>query len=265
MQNDLLEERIKDSSEILEAYRRGVNCDIEAVKFKDHIQITITSDIKTQRFIIALPDSSRFSYLGLTGEHCTISNVEIKKADDAIDENYIPRIAEEISYINVPAGDIPNVQIDGWRTASSQPVAVTDRMDISFHTQSLPTARLIWHCPFISLFYSDDKKMNGKNFREFVLIRIDGENWESYDYARNTLQINQNDSFEGWDAWKEKNKSGMDCHVEIKKIGNQIIVTTENEGIFIKSVTTILDNTPEIYMSLTGDQCAITNIKIKNW
>ena len=265
LQNDLLEERIKDSSEILEAYRRGVSCDIEAVKFKDHIQITITSDIKTQRFIIALPDSSRFSYLGLTGEHCTISNVEIKKADDAIDENYIPRIAEEISYINVPAGDIPNVQIDGWRTASSQPVAVTDRMDISFHTQSLPTARLIWHCPFISLFYSDDKKMNGKNFREFVLIRIDGENWESYDYARNTLQINQNDSFEGWDAWKEKNKSGMDCHVEIKKIGNQIIVTTENEGIFIKSVTTILDSTPEIYLSLTGDQCAITNIKIKNW
>ena len=57
----------------------------------------------------------------------------------------------------------------------------------------------------------------------------------------------------------------MDCHVEIKKIGNQIIVTTENEGIFIKSVTTILDSTPEIYLSLTGDQCAITNIKIKNW
>ena len=36
---------------------------------------------------------------------------------------------------------------------------------------------------------------------------------------------------------------------------------TENLGIAISSVTTILDDVmKDVYVSLTGDQCAITNI-----
>ncbi|MBP3743705.1 MAG: HD-GYP domain-containing protein [Treponema sp.] len=263
---DSLENSISQSSFILSEYKDGIDCTIEAVKIKDHIQIKISNEIKTSVITLALPDSSHFAYMALTGEHCTISNVELRKSKETAGENYITRIAEEISFIkDAPTGDIPNVQIDGWRTATTEAISLTDNMEIDFHTQSLPTARLIWHCPFISLYYSDDKKINGTNFREFVLIRIDGENWESYDYARNTIQISKNDAFEGWDSWKAKNKAGMDCHVELKKIGNQIIVVTENDGIFIKSTTTLLEMPPEIYVSLTGDQCAITNIKIKKW
>ena len=266
VKKEMQDSSISQASFILSEYKDGIDCTIEAVKFKDHMQVKISNEIRTSVVTIALADSSRFTYLALTGAHCSISNVEIRKSEKEIDENYIPRIAEEVSFIkDAPTGDIPNVQIDGWRTASTQAITLTDNMELDFHTQSLPTSRLIWHCPFISLFYSEDKKINGKGFREFVLIRIDGENWESYDYARNTIQINKNDSFEGWDTWKAKNKEGLDCHVELKKIGNQVIVTTENEGIFVKSTTTLLEMPPEIYVSLTGDQCAITNIKIKKW
>ena len=249
-------------ADYLAAYKNGLDYEIEAVKIKDHLLITINNIFQSVRIITALQDSTHFVYLSLTGEQCLITNVEIKKSEETVPQNYIPRIAEEISYINGPVGDIPNVQIDGWRTAATEGIALKDKMTISFHSQSLPSARLIWHCPFICLYYSKDKKVNGKGFREFVLIRLDGENWEENSQSKNLMLINKNDDFEGWDAWKAMNKTGIDCIIELRREGNKITTVTENGGIAIKSITTLKADAPEIYVALTGDQVAITNIKI---
>ena len=249
-------------ADYLAAYKNGLDYEIEAVKIKDHLLITINNIFQSVRIITALQDSTHFVYLSLTGEQCLITNVEIKKSEETVPQNYIPRIAEEISYINGPVGDIPNVQIDGWRTAATEGIALKDKMTISFHSQSLPSARLIWHCPFICLYYSKDKKVNGKGFREFVLIRLDGENWEENSQSKNLMLINKNDDFEGWDVWKAMNKTGIDCIIELRREGNKITTVTENGGIAIKSITTLKADAPEIYVALTGDQVAITNIKI---
>ncbi len=246
--------------EILSDYKNGLSYEIEAVKCKDHVLIVITNKFQTVSITLALQDSTRYAYLSLTGENCLISNVEITKTDTEITEDYIPRIAEEISYIDGPEGDLPNIQVDGWRTAATQGLPVKDKMTITFHSKSLPTARLIWHCPFICLFYSDDKKVGGKGYREFVVVRLDGENWEENQQAKNTMLISKNDDFDGWEAWKALNKAGMDCKIEIHRDGNKITTFTENSGIAIKSITTIKADAPEIYVSLTGDQVAITNI-----
>jgi len=37
---------------------------------------------------------------------------------------------------------------------------------------------------------------------------------------------------------------------------------TENLGVVLNSTTTILDDIKDVYIALTGDQCAITNIRI---
>ena len=143
--------------------RRGACYAVEAVRVKDHALIRITDDEKTVEYIIALPDSSRFLYISLTGEHCTISNIRREREAVSVAEDYIPRIAEEISYIKGrPKGDIPSVQIDGWRTQSTEGVPIKGNMQISFHTQSLPTARLVWHCPFVSIYSSKDGSVNGE-------------------------------------------------------------------------------------------------------
>ncbi len=244
------------------AYSEGVEFWGEVVKVQDHVLLKLNNKYQSVTVTIALPDSSRYAYLSLTGKNCEYSNVEITKTENLVDANYIPRIAEPISYIDGPVGDIPNVQVDGWRTASSEGIPVTDSMTISFHTKSLPTSRLIWHCPFISLFYSDDKIPGGKNYKEYVLVRIDGENWEENTLAENSILINKNDNFEGWAAWKEMNKKGFDCKVYLRREGNKISVITENGGISIKSITTIKGQVSKVYAALTGDQCAITNIKI---
>ncbi|MBQ3797767.1 MAG: HD-GYP domain-containing protein [Butyrivibrio sp.] len=254
-----------DTGAIQDANQSGADVvyyNIEAVKRKDHAQITIDDGSKIIKHIIALPDSSRFVYLAITGENCTISDVKIESTQDMIPEDYIPRIAEKISYIDVPEGDVPNVQIDSYRTAATRGIPIVDGMELNFHTMSLPTATLIWHCAYIVIFYSKDGEINGEDYREYALIRLDGEYWDTDKGADNKLVVNTNDKFEGWDKWKAANKKGLDCRVFFKRKDNEFVVTTENQGLFIKN-TTIINEMPEkVYVALSGDECALTNIKV---
>ena len=236
--------------------------EIDMVRVKDHIKLTITDSTKIVEFIIALDDSTRYAYLGFTGSNCHFMIHSIKHSDEKIGENYIPRIADLISYIDGETGDIPNVQVDGYRSSSSKGIELDGPLQISFRSKSLPTSRLIWHCPFVSVYSSDDGEVTGDNFREFALVRFDGEVWDDGEFASNEFFINQNDAFEGWDNWKNCNRNGMDCVVHIKRDGKVIILSTENCGIFLKCTTRLKNENEKVYISITGDQCAITNIRI---
>ena len=87
-----------------------VRYDIEAVRRKDHALIRVMGPEETVEFIVALPDNSRFAHISLTGDHCLISGIHIEQDENPIGEGYIPRIAEEVSYIKgCPEGDVPNV------------------------------------------------------------------------------------------------------------------------------------------------------------
>ena len=234
---------------------------IETVRMDDHLLVRITGHQKACEYIVALPDSSRYSYVGFTGEHCIISDMSMERAEEGIDAAYIPRIAEKISFIDVPEGDIPNVQVDRYRSSTSESVPVEDGLTLNFHTMSLPTARLVWHCPFCVIFSSDDGTVTGDNYTEYALIRIDGETWESGEAADNELVVTR-DGFNGWDYWRKLNKEGFDVSISFERDGNRVVSSTENAGISIKNITTVKDKNTEIYVALSGDQCAITNIRI---
>ncbi|MBP0977917.1 MAG: HD-GYP domain-containing protein [Oscillospiraceae bacterium] len=254
---------IASSSEEEKAFINGeVTIELDAVRFRDHALIRMTDGFRSHEIIIALTDSARFAYISITGEHCTITDIDVSKTDEEIGEGYIPRISEEISYINVPAGDIPNVQTDGWRTASSEGIKVTDGMKIAFHTMSLPTARLVWHCPFAVLYTSDDGRLGGDNYRELTVLRLDGEGWEEDELAENQVSVSKLNSFTDWNDWKAKNRSGLDCELTYRTEKGKITIETEYCGLSIRSVTTFEDKLPVVYTALTGDQCAITGIRI---
>ncbi|MBR6475959.1 MAG: hypothetical protein IKS98_10965, partial [Lachnospiraceae bacterium] len=90
------------------------------------------------------------------------------------------------------------------------------------------------------------------------------ESWKGDDAVDNSILTNKADDFDGWESWKANNKKGLDCSIHIKRNNNRIVVTTENSGIQIKNTIDINDDTVEnIYVALSGDQCALTNIKIK--
>lgn len=54
----------------------------------------------------------------------------------------------------------------------------------------------------------------------------------------------------------------IDCTVTIHKEKNRISMHTENLGVVLGSTTTILDEIRDVYIALTGDQYAVTNIRI---
>lgn len=242
--------------------KKYVEYSIEAVRYKDHALIEIDGNGQRVSVTGALPDSTRYLYLGLTGHYCRLSDVKIDKSEEEIGEGYIKRIAEEISYINVPAGDIPNVQIDGYRADATDGIPIRDGLKITFHSMSLPTANLIWHCPYITIYHSSDRKVSGDDYREFALVRIDGESWVSDEAAKNEMYINKKEEFRGWEDWKARNKTGIDCTFSFERTGNTITTITENMGIYIKNVTTIDDDTADVYVAITEDQVALTNIRI---
>ncbi len=237
-------------------------CEMTGVKYHDHVMITVDDGKEYREVIIALPDSARFVYSAITGENCIISDTDISRGETPIDEGYIPRIAPEISYINVPAGDIPNVQVNFYRTEVSESIKVRDGMKLCFHSMSLPTARLVWHCPYIILFTSADGKVNGEKYKEYAFIRLDGEFWDEAEGARNELVV-KDDEFIGWNSWKEENKTGIDCEIDFECRKDRVIVSTTNLGLYIKNSTIFSEDGEQIYAAITGDQIAVTNIRIK--
>jgi len=116
----------------------------------------------------------------------------------AVDEDFIPRIAEKITFTDGPTGDIPNIQVDGFLASHSEIVEVNGDMNISFHTMSLPSSRRVWHCPIIGLFTSDDGEIGGAHFKELAFIRLDGEVWCDTSKTQNDSSLTKCDDFENW-------------------------------------------------------------------
>ena len=262
---------IMSASDIRNSETRSVRADdlslqpgeykLQLVKVKDHALIVISERGQSAEITLALPDSTSYMYIAFTGEHCVISDILMSRSEQKAGKERIPRIAEEISYIDAPAGDIPNVQVDGYRTDSSVGIPLKDGKTISFHSKNLPTARLIWHCPYCVLYSSDNGQVEGNNYMEYLLLRTDGETWTPIEEAENDLFVNKA-AFKGWDYWKQMNHDGFDCKVTFIRDGDVITATTENAGMYIVSRTTLKVPAEELYITVTGDQCAITGIKI---
>ena len=75
--------------------------------------------------------------------------------------------------------------------------------------------------------------------------------------------MKKKDNFPGWEDWKEQNKEGVECEVTFERKGNTIITTTENLGIYIENTTIIKENPGKVYVALTGDRVALTDIRLR--
>ena len=235
---------------------------IKTFKNGDHIRVILRHEDTGIDVIMALPDNSKYAAVAITGENCIISDITVTKRDPEVCENIIPRIAEEVNYIDRLESDLPNVQVDKHRSAYSEAVEISDGLRLAFHNVSLPSANLVWHCPFILIFYSEDGKVDGKGFKEYSLIKLNGEIDKNDVYAGNSFSMKRDDTFPGWNSWKEVNKSGLDYMVRFTKKGNVITMETNNLGVSIKNTTTIRDGSDKAYVAVTGDMVALTDIRV---
>ena len=236
--------------------------EIMTSRYEDHVKITIIGEGKKIDIVMALPDTSKFAYVGLTGEYCNLKNIEVETSEDSNVQIPIERIAPVVSYINRLESDLPNIQIDRNRSVYTEPVSVEDGMNVIFHSMSLPAAKLVWHCPYVLLYYSDDGRVDGANYREYALVKLSGENDCDTIYAENSMTNNQSSEFVDWDTWEMKNKEGVECHISFRKKKNSIEIAAEDAGIIIRNTTRIKEMPKVVYFALTGDECAITDIRI---
>ncbi|MBQ9909025.1 MAG: diguanylate cyclase [Treponema sp.] len=234
---------------------------IKSARFEDHLLINLETFSKSIEVIVALPNISKSAYIAITGENCRITGIKTEVSDIEVKENEIKRIASQISYIDHMETDIPNVQINSPRQAYTQGIEIKSRLKLLFHTMSLPEANLIWHCPYIVLYHSEDGSIGGKDYREYALIKLNGEDNGSNSFAENTFSMKKDNFFESWDKWNQENKAGFECSIEFVKKGNKVTLTTSNLGISIKNVTEIFQNKGPVFAAITGDRCAITDIR----
>ena len=237
--------------------------EITVCRYEDHLLLKLLSAQKYFEVIVALPSASKSAYISITGENVCITNIKIDQTQLVTQENDIPRIAEKLNFIDRIESDIPNVQIVKPLGGFTKGIEITDKMNLFFHAQSLPDANLIWHCPYILLYYSDDKKVYGKNYREYALIKYDGETNDSNRFAENSFIMKKTENFKNWEEWELQNKTVYESQIEFFKNGNEVTLRTQNKGIFIQNTSKIKDGSKEIYVALSGDQVALTDIRIR--
>ncbi|WP_027208944.1 HD-GYP domain-containing protein [Butyrivibrio hungatei] len=236
--------------------------EIGMAKYDDHITLEMKYMNHKVKAVISLQDNTKEAYIGITGENCHIKNIIVEETGKKIGEGDIERISDVIRYTDRIESDLPNIQIDRTRSAYTEGIELEDEVRLYFHSMSLPAANLVWHCPYIVLFYSSDGKVGGEDYREYAMIKINGEVSGDEDIAENKVFMKKNENFKGWEKWKEETKEGIDCFVLFERHGNKITTETENLGIAIENTTTFHGEYDEVYVALTGDEVAITDIRI---
>jgi hypothetical protein len=258
-----IEETVNKRKEFADRGEERGKYEIIMGRYEDHLKLRMRNPSYEKEVIVALPNRTVSSYIAVTGEYCSITNIVIEKTEELMEADDIKRIVDEISYTGRMESDIKNIQIDRARSASTEGIKIKDRLKIEFHAMSLPSASLVWHCPYILLFYSDDGRVDGENYKKYAEVKLYGENDGSNEYAVNSISVKKNEGFPGWDKWKEANKAGIECEVTIRHKEGRIILKTRNLGIEVENITTINNYTGEVYVALTGDQVAITDIRVR--
>ncbi|MBR3023472.1 MAG: diguanylate cyclase, partial [Oscillospiraceae bacterium] len=232
-----------------------------AGRFEDHARIIIEKGTRKVTVTAALQDSSKYAYIGITGENCHIENIKTEKTNTELQPGDIPRIAPKIVYTDRLAGDIPNIQIDSTRSETTEGILIDGRLKVEFHAMSLPSSRQTWHCPYIILFYSEDGRVNGPDYHEYTVIKLNGEISGDDDLTFNSLELNKED-FGGWENWRQRSMEGAECTALFRIKNGTVITTVTYAGLSLENATDIYDFPDKLYVALSGDQCALTDIRI---
>ena len=128
---------------------------------------------------------------------------------------------------------------------------------------TLPSANLVWHCPYVVIYSSKDGTIGGEDYKEYSMIKLNGEIDKNDLYASNNFVMKRMQDFPGWNTWKEVNKTGLECELFFTRKGNVVTMKTTNLGVSITNTTTLKEGDGKAYVVLTGDMVALTDIRIK--
>lgn len=77
--------------------------------------------------------------------------------------------------------------------------------------------------------------------------------------------MKKSEDFPGWEDWKTANKAGLECELSVEKKGNRLSLKIDTLGIHMENVTTFAEEPETVYLALTGDQVALTDIRVRQF
>lgn len=251
----------------LEVNKKGTKCMITAVRDERYVLIRIENAGVIIKATTTVPEEmrNRELFLSITGEKCEMTNFAIDRSPDPIESGAITPVTYRKSAMEEKVGDIPNVNCSGWWTAHSDGILIDETpVRILYNTISYINAGENWNTPIVVVYSAFDQSVGGIGYSEYSLTRSDGYGWivdaASYSYD-NDFSADWTD----WPDWLAKNKDGLrDCEIMAVRRDDSIIITQTNAGVTVKSITQIpISNRFPVYISLTGELCALSNIRIE--
>lgn len=221
--------------EWLQKNKDGADCSITVHQDGNSVIVAFTNNGVSSTTTI--PANGK-TYVALTGENCTLSNVTENGQDDVV-----------LQGITCNGYNIDN------RTGA---IEVTSEVKTySFTSTSVGTEN--FHTPIVVVSQEIE---SGKPFDVFV-VRSDLYGWLAYNTNFLPPGYQYGASFElpflGWDSWLEDNKNGVECRITMRQDGNNAIVTLYNNGI---TSTATIPTSGKAYVALTGELCKLTDIKL---
>ena len=259
------EENWSDWEDWMAANKTGTRATVTAVRYEDHVLVELENNGQKVKATIALPDNCGQVYISLTGEHCTISEINISYADRAVGAGFIEPIEEKYAVTKANEGDVPNIECEGWWSEFSQGFEITEeKLRIRYHSISYASAKRIWHTPLTVIFTSNDHNVDGDGYIQYEILRSDGECWGTEAIGKPKSELAWDEKFKDWSDWMAKNKEGVNCEVVVYRQGDTVYTEMKNTGITVSSEFVLpVRATGAVCLALTGELCALTDIHVE--
>jgi len=216
--------------------KAGVDCKIHAVRKDDKVEIEFTNDTVTSKTTIPYSGENPF-YISVTGERCKITN----PADPA--------------QLDCPA----------FQASVSQGYAVgTTGTAITFKSTTYDGANDNWNCPALIVYTAAGVPLGHgiaftklaalKGYNELVYMRGDNYGWGSSGYSLTSRGVPSD-----WAAFNEANRKGIACSVSAIKQSKKVVLKFVI-GDLTEYISIPYTGDDEVYFSITGEKCAITDI-----
>lgn len=181
---------------------------------------------------------------------------------------------------------LPDLDCPGWWSAHTEGIEVTaEGVTVTFTNTTYATAPDVddlgnpanWFGPLWVLYTGDEAKVGGAGYNEYWVHRGDNYGWcvASFYYGADLNRwsdaaalaekgISFTDAFaEGfdWANYLPTLKAGTEVKITAKLEGTNALITTECAGV-TNNATLPVDTSKPVYLSLTGQDTTLTNIKV---
>ena len=154
----------------------------------------------------------------------------------------------------------------GWWEGHTSGVEVTlDGIEVTFTATAHEDATDNWHGPLYVVYTGDEAVVNGAGYKEYFVARADVYGWDAASGTNTAdgLGAGWSWSVDGdtdWDNWVANMKAGVNCSLKATLGNNGVTVVFSANGMTSTAVIPVDSDT--IYISLFGEKCKLTNIKL---